>query len=48
MAVVIGAGMGALAGLLLSFVGLGNIGIFAGAIVGGIVPLVVLGPPGRE
>ncbi len=47
MAVVVGAGMGALAGLLLSFVGLGNKGIFAGAILGGVIPLLVLGRPGR-
>jgi hypothetical protein len=47
MAVVIGAGMGALAGLLLSFVGLGNKGLYVGAIVGAVIPLMVLGRPGR-
>ena len=45
--VVIGAGMGALAGLVLSFVGFGNTGLWVGAIIGGIIPLVVLGRPGR-
>ncbi len=47
MAVVIGAGMGGLAGLLLSFVGLGNGGLYVGAIFGAILPLIVLGRPGR-
>ena len=48
MAVVIGAGLGALVGLVLSFVGLGNSGLFIGAIAGAILPLVVLGPPSRR
>jgi len=47
MAVVIGAGMGGLGGLLLSFAGLGNRGLFLGAGLGAILPLVVLGRPGR-
>jgi hypothetical protein len=45
--IVIGAGMGALAGLVLSFIGLGNKGLFIGAIVGGLIPPIVLGRPGR-
>jgi hypothetical protein len=47
MVVVVGAGMGALAGLLLSFVGFGNKGMYVGAIAGAILPLIVLGRPGR-
>jgi hypothetical protein len=47
MIAVVGAGIGSLAGLLISFLGAGNSALIAGAVVGAIVPLVVLGPPGR-
>jgi hypothetical protein len=47
MLVVVGAGMGSLAGLLAAFLGAGNIALIVGAVVGGILPLVVLGAPGR-
>jgi len=47
MLVVVGAGMGSLAGLLAAFLGAGNIALFVGAVVGGILPLLVLGAPGR-
>lgn len=45
MVSVVGAGIGSLAGLLISFLGAGNSALIAGAIVGAIVPLVVLGKP---
>ena len=47
MVAVVGAGIGSLAGLLLSFLGIGNWALIAGAVIGAIVPLLVLGPPGR-
>ena len=47
MIAVVGAGIGSLAGLLISFLGAGNSALIIGAVVGAIVPLVVLGPPGR-
>jgi hypothetical protein len=47
MIAVVGAGIGSLAGLLISFLGAGNWALIAGAVVGAIVPLAVLGPPGR-
>ena len=47
MLAVVGAGIGSLAGLLVSFLGVGNIALIVGAVVGAIVPLVVLGPPGK-
>ncbi|MBV9507004.1 MAG: hypothetical protein JO323_18590 [Acidobacteriia bacterium] len=47
MVVVVGAGMGSLAGLLISVMGAGNLGLVLGAIVGAILPLIILGPPGR-
>ena len=41
--VVIGAGLGALAGLLIAFLGMGNAGIVAGGLAGAILlPLIVL------
>ena len=45
--VVVGAGIGSLAGLFVSFLGAGNPALIIGAVVGGVVPLLVLGPPGR-
>jgi uncharacterized MnhB-related membrane protein len=47
MAAVVGAGIGSLAGLLISFMGAGNIALIACAVVGAAVPLVWLGAPGR-
>ena len=47
MVAVVGAGIGSLAGLLVSFLGAGNIALIAGAVLGAVVPLVFLGPPGR-
>ena len=44
---VVGAGIGSLAGLLVSFLGAGNSALIVGAAVGAVVPLIVLGPPGR-
>ena len=47
MLAVVGAGIGSLAGLLVSFLGVGNVALVIGAVVGAAIPLVVLGPPGR-
>ena len=44
---VVGAGIGSLAGLLVSFLGVGNYALIAGAVAGAVIPLVVLGPPGH-
>jgi len=44
---VVGAGMGSLVGLLISFLGAGNAALIAAAVVGAIVPLLVLGKPGK-
>ena len=47
MVAVVGAGIGSLAGLLISFLGAGNSALVIGGAVGATVPLLVLGPPGR-
>jgi hypothetical protein len=47
MLFVVGAGIGSLAGLLISFLGVGNWALIGGAIAGGIIPLMVLGPPSQ-
>lgn len=48
MVAVVGAGIGALAGLLISFLGVASTPVlFSGAAVGAILPLVVLGKPGK-
>ena len=47
MIAVVGAGLGSLAGLLVSFLGAGNAALIVGAAVGALVPLVLLGAPGR-
>jgi hypothetical protein len=47
MVVVIGAGIGSLAGLVVAFLGAGNAALIGGAVVGAIVPLLVLGTPGK-
>jgi len=46
MVAVVGAGIGSLAGLLVSFLGAGNHALIVGAVAGALVPLLVLGPPG--
>ena len=47
MIVVVGAGIGSLAGLLLSFLGAGNTALIGGAAVGAVLPLLALGAPGK-
>lgn len=47
MLAIVGAGIGSLAGLLVSFLGVGNAALVAGAVIGAIVPLLVLGKPGK-
>ncbi len=47
MIAVVGAGLGSLAGLLASFLGAGNAALVVGAVLGAVVPLAVLGAPGR-
>jgi hypothetical protein len=47
MLAVVGAGIGSLAGLFVSFLGAGNPALIVGAVVGAVLPLVFLGPPGR-
>jgi hypothetical protein len=47
MVAVIGAGMGALVGLLVDFLGAGNIALIACAIAGALIPLALLGQPGH-
>ena len=44
---VVGAGIGSLAGLLVSFLGVGNYALIVGALAGAVIPLMVMGPPGR-
>jgi hypothetical protein len=46
MLAVVGAGIGSLAGLLVSFLGVGNVALVVGAVVGAILPLLVMGKPG--
>jgi len=47
MLATVGAGIGSLLGLMASFLGAGNIALIAGAAVGAVVPLMVMGPPGK-
>lgn len=47
MVAVIGAGIGSLLGLLVSFMGAGNPALIVGAIAGAVIPLLVLGSPGH-
>lgn len=42
---IVGAGIGSLAGLLISFLGAGNIALIVCAVLGAIVPQLVLGKP---
>jgi hypothetical protein len=45
--IIVGAGMGSLAGLVASALGAGNAGLIGGAVIGAVLPLVILGAPGR-
>ena len=47
MLAVVGAGIGSLAGLLVSFLGVGNGALIGGAVLGAIIPLLILGKPGK-
>jgi hypothetical protein len=46
MLAVVGAGIGSLVGLLVSFLGVGNVALLVGAVAGAILPLLVMGKPG--
>jgi hypothetical protein len=46
MLAIVGAGIGSLAGLLVSFLGVGNVALVVGAVAGAILPLLVMGKPG--
>jgi len=47
MMAVVGAGIGALAGLLVDYLGAGTPALWAGAAAGALIPQFVLGPPGH-
>jgi hypothetical protein len=47
MAVIVGAGIGSLLGLLASFLGAGNPALVIGGVLGGALPLFLLGEPGK-
>ena len=47
MMAVVGAGIGALAGLLIDYLGAGTAALWAGAAAGALIPQFVLGRPGR-
>ena len=47
MVAVVGAGIGSLIGLLIAFLGAGNVALIARGVAGAVLPLVLLGPPGR-
>lgn len=47
MLAVTGAGMGALVGLILDYLGGGNIALLVCAAAGAVLPLLVLGQPGH-
>ena len=44
---VVGAGIGALAGLLIDSLGAGTTALVAGAAFGALIPQLVLGAPGK-
>jgi hypothetical protein len=46
MLAVVGAGIGSLVGLLISFLGVGNYALIGCAVLGAIVPFLILGRPG--
>ena len=47
MVAFVGAGIGALVGVALVWFGVGKEALWGGAVVGAILPLVVLGKPGK-
>ena len=47
MVMVVGAGIGSLAGVTARFLGAGDAAVFGGAAVGAVLPLVLLGRPGK-
>jgi hypothetical protein len=47
MIAVVGAGIGSLAGLLIDYLGAGNVAVIAGAAAGAVIPQFVLGAPGK-
>ena len=47
MIAVVGAGIGALAGLLIDYLGGGTPAVFLSAAAGAVIPQFVLGTPGR-
>ena len=47
MLAVVGAGIGSLVGLLIDFLGGGNRALIVGAVAGAVIPMLVLGPPGK-
>ncbi|HWB86873.1 MAG TPA: hypothetical protein VG675_22200 [Bryobacteraceae bacterium] len=47
MLAVIGAGIGSLVGLLVSFMGAGNPALIIGGVVGAIIPFLILGAPSK-
>ncbi len=47
MLAVVGAGIGALAGLLIDYLGAGTPALVAGAAAGALIPQFVLGAPGK-
>lgn len=47
MVAVVGAGIGALAGLLVDFLGAGGVALIAGGALGAILPQFLLGAPGK-
>jgi len=47
MIAVVGAGIGALAGLLADYLGVGVAALWICAAAGAVVPQFLLGPPGR-
>ena len=47
MLAVVGAGIGALVGLLIDFLGGGTVALIAGGAAGAILPQFLLGSPGR-
>jgi hypothetical protein len=47
MLALVGAGIGAFAGLVIDFLGAGSIALVAGGAIGAVVPQFVLGAPGK-
>jgi len=47
MVAIVGAGIGSLVGLFVSAMGAGNAGLIVCGILGAVIPLLVLGAPGR-